>query len=272
MLERRKKEIKIRADEFRRNCRVIKYGIANLFDECEPRGYKLIRCPLGEKSIMGFVQKREGDFIVFTNSSLRLSREIFTLAHELGHICLHMETEDGYIDDEKTIGVLSENDKEQEANFFAACLLMPEDMVGKYLDLEKVECGRASITAFDIAGMMTDFGVSFEMVLNRLKELGKINEKERSCLDNEKSQMRVGNLLKCIGGNRELNLASQNVKLPREYMEWVLYNYNHKAIPIETLERGLRYYNLTLDDVRERVCTKEEKEQDLDVLLGGMDV
>ena len=47
-------------------------------------GYKLLRYPLGENADLGFVIKKNNDIVVFTNSCSRLSREIFTLAHEIG--------------------------------------------------------------------------------------------------------------------------------------------------------------------------------------------
>ena len=54
-------------------------------------GYKLLRYPLGENADLGFSVKKDNDTIIFTNSCIRLSREIFTLAHEIGHILFHLK-------------------------------------------------------------------------------------------------------------------------------------------------------------------------------------
>ena len=43
MLDSRKREIRIKADYFRTNCKIGRYGIINLFKECERMGYKLVR-------------------------------------------------------------------------------------------------------------------------------------------------------------------------------------------------------------------------------------
>ena len=43
----RRREIRIKADGFREKCKVSRYGIMNLFKECERCGYKLLRYPLG---------------------------------------------------------------------------------------------------------------------------------------------------------------------------------------------------------------------------------
>ena len=46
MRESRKREIRIKAENFRGKCKVGRYGILDLFKECERCGYKLIRYPL----------------------------------------------------------------------------------------------------------------------------------------------------------------------------------------------------------------------------------
>ena len=80
MRDSRKREIRIQADSFRGRCKIGKYGIIDLFKECERQGYKLLRYPLGENSDLGFTVKKDNDIVIYTNSSSRLSREIFTLA------------------------------------------------------------------------------------------------------------------------------------------------------------------------------------------------
>ena len=169
-------------------------------NECERLGYKLIRYPLGENADLGFTVRRDKDIIIFTNSCSRLSREIFTLAHEIGHIILHIEKEKSFIDDKLTITGKSTNEKEQEANYFAACLLMPTEEVHRFVDLEIQESGKCGLTAMDIARMMSEFNVSFDMALNRLEALGLIDGSQKLCLDSEKVQRRVGKLLQCVGG------------------------------------------------------------------------
>ncbi len=129
MRENRKKEIRVQADALRDTCKVSRYGIMDLFRECERLGYKLFRYPLGENADLGFTMKKDNDIVIFTNTCSRLSREIFTLAHEIGHVILHMENTDSFIDDHVTISGRSTDEREQEANYFAAGLLMPADAV-----------------------------------------------------------------------------------------------------------------------------------------------
>lgn len=271
MQENRKKEIRIKADDFREKCKVSRYGIIDLFKECERLGYKLLRYPLGEELDLGFTMKKDNDTVIFTNTCSRLSREIFTLAHEIGHVMLHMENATSFIDDTITISGRSTDEKEQEANYFAACLLMPADEVEKFLDLEIDDFTRDGLSAIDIARIMSEFNVSFETALNRLENIGKINPSQRIILDSEKNQTRVGNLLKSVGGNSRLNEASKEIGIPYEFIDYVIYNYNHKAIPLETLEKALDCYHLTVEDISDKLVDYTVDVDNLDDLIGGLE-
>lgn len=56
---------------------------------------------------------------------------------------------------------------------------MPADDVERFLDLELVDFLKNSLSAMDIARIMSEFNVSFDMALNRLENLGKINTDEK---------------------------------------------------------------------------------------------
>lgn len=271
MHSNRKKEIRIFADQFREKCKVSKYGIIDLFKECDRMGYKLIRYPLENEKLLGFTMIKEDDTIIFTNSISRLSREIFTLAHEIGHIKLHLDEKESFIDDEISISERNSNEKEKEANYFAACLLMPDDEISKFIDLEFKEFDGGKLTAMDIAKIMSVFNVSFEMTLNRLEELEIITLAQRHRLDSEKNKKHVGHLLKSVGGNSKLNIPTEEISIPYEYIKYVIYNYNHKAIPRETLEKVLEYYQLNYEDIEDEIKIEEEPHEDLDELIGGLE-
>lgn len=267
---KRMREIQIKADEFLQNCKVIKYGIADIFNECERAEIRLVRYPIGENNILGFAQIRDEEKIVFSNSSVRLSREIFTIAHEIGHLLLHMQTGKTYVDDTKNFADENIGIEEMEANYFAAYLLMPEDRVRKYVAFEMDENWNETWSALDIARMMTAFHVSFEVVLNRLQSLEIIDNKTKSRLDNEKNNRKVTRLLQMIGGNSRLNVISSEKRIPGQYMDWVVYNYNHGVIPDETLEKSLSYFELTPEDISDELVKRDEIEDDLDALIGGL--
>lgn len=271
MQDSRKREIRIQADSFRGKCKIGKYGIIDLFKECERQGYKLLRYPLGESSDLGFTVKKDNDIVIYTNSSSRLSREIFTLAHEIGHVILHLEDANSFIDDSVTINGRNMDDKEQEANYFAACLLMPSDDIDRFIDFEIKNFQDKGLSAMDIARIMSEFSVSFDMALNRLESLDVIDSNQKLRLDNEKTEKRVGNLLRSVGGNARLNVPSHEIDIPYVYLDYVIYNYNHNAIPKETLERVLSCYELTIEDVSDKIVEHfEDDNDDLEDLIGGL--
>lgn len=268
----RKRDIRIKADSFRRQCRISRYGIIDLFRECERQGYKLLRYPLGDNADLGFTVKKDSDVVIFTNSCSRLSREIFTLAHEIGHVILHLSEVSSFIDDGVTINGRSADEKEQEANYFAACLLMPDDDVSRFIDLEMPDFEEKGLSAMDITRIMSEFNVSFDMAINRLERLGIIDQSQKLCLDNERTMKKVGNLLRSVGGNAKLNESSNVIDIPYEYIDYVIYNYNHNAVPKETLEKVLAYYRLSIEDINDKLITPvEEADDDLEALLGGLE-
>lgn len=273
MLNSRRREIRIKADAFRDNCKINRYAIIDIFKECERCGYKLIRYPLGEDGDLGFVIKKDNDIVIFTNTSSRLSREIFTLAHELGHIVLHLARTNSFIDNAHTLSSRNLDEMEQEANYFAACLLMPDDEVGRFLDREIDLTEQSELSAFDIARLMLEFNVSFDMALNRLENLGQIDSAERIRLDNQRNQTRVGNLLRSVGGNSRLNEPSETISIPYEYINYVIFNYNSGAIPKETLEKALECYQLSIDDISDKLVQQEDMDDeaiDFDAFIGRL--
>lgn len=272
MFEDRKREITIKAKQFRDQCATGRYGIIDLFSDSKKLGYKIIRYPVENWNKLGFSLIRDHDRIIFTNTTSRLAREIFTLAHEIGHMQLHLNEATAFLDDDETISDKSDDEKEHEANYFAACLLMPQEAVQTYLDLELSYTQEQPLSAFDIARLMSDFNVSFEMALHRLENLKKIRPIDKMNLDNEKNKIHVGNLLKSVGGNEKLNRAEGITELPPEYLEYTIYNYNHRVIPEETLIRVLNCYHLTKDDIQDELIlwTDPEEEESLDDLIGGL--
>ena len=219
--------------------------------------------------------KKDNDIVIFTNTCSRLSREIFTLAHEIGHVILHLEDEKPFIDDNVTINGRSTDEKEQEANYFAACLLMPANDVNRFIDLEIRDFHEKGLSAIDIVRIMSEFNVSFDMALNRLESLESlnvINQSRKLCLDNERIEKRVGNLLRSVGGNAKLNLPSNEIYIPYEYIDYAIYNYNHNAIPKETLEKVLACYHLEIEDIRDKLIQpSDDDDDDLDELIGDLD-
>lgn len=109
--------------------------------------------------VAGFCDFEEAK--IYVNSADKLGRQMFTMAHELGHWVLH---KDFFSHDEKTYAVLprfqraKKNNIETEANYFAAELLVPSRML-------------YPVKGAGVAKLAEIFGVSKEMMENRLKNV-----------------------------------------------------------------------------------------------------
>ena len=87
----------------------------------------------------------------------------------------------------------------------------------------------------------------------QIESLGIIDLNQKLCLDNERTMKKVGNLLRSVGGNAKLNEPSNVIDIPYEYIDYVIYNYNHNAVPKETLEKVLAYYQLSIEDISDKL-------------------
>ena len=268
MNKSRQLAIEIIAENVRDECNVTDYGFKDIFEASEKIGYRTIRHPIGEDAFLGLALIKDSDRIVFSNSSLILSREIFSVAHEIGHQKLHL-SEQGrtmVID----VDFSDRDESEVEANYFAACLLMPVDKVEKFVRLELKDKSVEFLDGLDIARIQTAFNVSYDMALIRLKALNAIDDVVYEKLKMEKTKQTASKLLSVISGNVDLCKKTEAKKVPAEYLEWVISNYNDKLIPKESLETALEYIGLTADDVA-IIDENSDDEESFDDLLRGMD-
>ena len=254
------------AEDVRNECNIADYGIKDIFEVSEKLGYRTIRYPIGPEAFLGFAMIKDSERIVFSNSSLILSREMFSVAHEIGHQRLHLcEQGRTLIKDDD----FNERDElEVEANYFAACLLMPKDKIEKFIRFELKDKDIEKWDGLDIAKIQTAFNVSYDMTLIRLKALNILNDVIKEKLKIEKIEQTASKLLKVISGNTELCKATEVKKVPTEFLEWVIANYNEKLIPKTSLAIALSYIDLTLDDVNINESTDEEEENFEDLLRG----
>lgn len=256
------------AEAVRDECNVTDYGFQNIFEAAEKVGYRVIRYPIGYESFLGFALIKDSERIIFSNSSQILSREIFSVAHEMGHQRLHLSEQGKTVirDDD-----FSEKDEDEvEANYFAACLLMPTDKILKFMRLELNDKSIDRWKGLDIARIQTAFNVSYDMTLIRLKALDILDDTRLETLKLEKIEKTATNLLNAIKGNSDLCKASEAKKIPAEYLEWVISNYYDKLIPRKSLETALDFVDLKAEDFAD---PSEELTDDesLDDLLRGMD-
>lgn len=121
-----------------------------------------------ESEIEGFSVYHEHYPVIFVRKREARQRELFTLAHELGHLILHRE---GSIDSEEN--VFAAQGREREVNAFAGHLLVPDDALARIDDAQRPE----NHQDFDdwLKQPARNLGVSVEVLLRRLLDTGRLN-------------------------------------------------------------------------------------------------
>lgn len=125
-----------------------------------------------EDEVSGFLVIKNGRAMIAVNSNHHPNRQRFTIAHELGHYCLHREVKSLFVDDSLTYhrdGQSSEGvySHEIQANGFAASLLMPKRMLEKYLRRHRADF----YNPIDVRRMAEAFQVSEQALTIRLVKL-----------------------------------------------------------------------------------------------------
>ncbi len=161
------------ADELRRRWGAGTWPAEHLFELAGKNDVLVFRLALDPDVSALFVRSRAHKMSVIAVNTVRKNtyHQRFTLAHELGHLELHGDTE-ALVDMEPSDG---EPDKpeEREANVFAAQLLAPLKAVEATLRSYGVEPAQVSDRL--VIELARSIGVTHEVVLWRLKVAGNLS-------------------------------------------------------------------------------------------------
>lgn len=137
---------------------------------------KVMNAKFSEPDKSGAIVKRQNTISIYVNYDDPPHRKRFTIAHEIGHLLLHMSAANDYeeiVDTEDNFrstdiiehGWSEERKMEWEANIFAAALLMDGEMIKKEWKNEN-----------DLRMMAWKFQVSESAMAIRLSNLDLIDE------------------------------------------------------------------------------------------------
>ena len=121
-------DIEKAASNILKNNEIVK-PFVNVFQIARDAGLSIEyrKMPQGDKDVLGFLDSSTGT--IYVNVENSIARRTFTIAHELGHFFLkHQPDEYGLLRRNNTYTGIKEQ-KEKEADYFAANLLMPEEMI-----------------------------------------------------------------------------------------------------------------------------------------------
>ncbi|MFZ3229837.1 MAG: ImmA/IrrE family metallo-endopeptidase [Pseudobdellovibrio sp.] len=130
-----------------------------------------------EDNISGYSAIKDKKKVIVVNQSHGINRRRFSIAHELGHLTLHEFNDFNFNENQKIyfrndISATGMDEYEIEANYFAACLLMPKKLV--ITELEKIG-DNALVEEDDISNLAIKFKVSVNAMMIRLIKLNLID-------------------------------------------------------------------------------------------------
>ena len=111
--------------------------------------------------ISGFLDNREHPPAMYINDDEEVGRQMFTIAHELGHYFLKHPPNEWGVHRRDVRYLEAKDDSENEADYFAACLLMPEEFIEK-------QKKKFHLTDQDYALLAGMFGVTPSAMRKRL--------------------------------------------------------------------------------------------------------
>lgn len=133
--------------------------VHNLTGWVESAGCVVIVEDFGTPRVDGLSQWISDHPVMLLNARQPVDRLRWTLAHELGHLCLHSE--------------FISTDPEQEANAFAAEFLMPAEVIRPQL---------RNLTTGLLADLKRQWGVSMQALVERAHQLRTITAAQRTTL------------------------------------------------------------------------------------------
>lgn len=258
-------EIEQRALQVRQENNIQTYGIKDIFSLITQSGIHLIRYPFGKDKLLGFSTFFEGKKVIVSNSSEILSREIFTIAHELGHTVYDFEEEFNDVKIDIEIDEDSKDISEARAFHFANCFLMPEEELRKYIKYE-LKKKHQEIKALDIVRIQLEFQVSYAAAVVRLHNLKMINSSHKSLLFDDRNSMTSTALFEKLDADKKLLKPANVIEVPSRYLEYVISNYENGYIPFTSLQKALNLIGMDAE-----IFKKEEQgdaELDIDDIFG----
>lgn len=249
-----KNEVELEAKRLRKAYDVETNGISDIFSFVNNQGIELIRYPFGKDTILGFSTFYEGKKIIVTNSSEILSREIYTVAHELGHIVFDFADETGLkIDRDGQDNSIAE----ERAYYFADCLLMPEENIKAMLKEVFKKSGN-EIRAINIVQMQLEFRVSYNALVERMAALGIITANKKNNLYKERDFYSSKKLFSMLGAEEDLLIPADKLIVPPQYIDYVMSNYENHYIPLSSLKKALSLVNIDTSDLEEKITEGDD--------------
>jgi Zn-dependent peptidase ImmA (M78 family) len=192
-------------------------------DAVEEKGVFVFKNTFKQKAVSGFCLSDDTFPLIYVNNSTAQTRQSFTILHELGHILLR--TSGVTKRDDSYIAQLSGRSQLVEVfcNQFAGECLLPTSQIQQL---------RGKFSDEMIQEIASDFKVSRQVVLTRLRGLGRVTQSYYDQKTKEWNAEYEAQKAKTGGGNYYLTQASY---LGERYLRLAFQKYYERAISMEQL-------------------------------------
>jgi len=155
-----------------------RYPIENVFKLLDEQGVRIVRHEFPDDcNVFGVSAfSDQCGLCILVNKRNTAERQVFSLAHEYGHLVMHREL---YRSPEPSGGMRKDSETEQMADVFAACFLVPETGLQEMFAREVAD---RRVCFEDVVFLKHYFRVSAEMLLRRLKDTELISSADYSRL------------------------------------------------------------------------------------------
>jgi Zn-dependent peptidase ImmA (M78 family) len=256
-----KKALSIRHEQNIQSC-----GITDIFELIEQMEIDLIRYPFGKDILCGFSAIFKDKKVIVTNSSEILAREIFTAAHELAHLLYDFDLDNDDVKVDLDLTATRESIPEKRADFFAACFLMPGELLRQFIIYKLDKPDFSQLNGLDIVRIQVEFNVSYTAVIERLKGIKAINYEKPTFLYEEQTRYSSGTLFKMLNEEEKLLKPAELIKVPARYLEYAISNYNNNFIPYSSLSKALDLIGIDASPIKKKDSPEENQTIKLDEL------
>lgn len=255
-------EIEDRALKVRQEYNIGSYGFKDIFSIIEQMDIDVITYPFGKDTILGFSIVFEGKEVIVSNLSEILSREIFTIAYELGHILYDFKDHQQNMKIDVDVKDIDESISESRAFYVANCFLMPEEQLKKYIKYE-LKKNNKNISPLDIVRLQIEFQVSYLAIVMRLFDMDYIDSRKKSKFFDDRDDITSRALFRITKSDEDLLNPTEIIKVPTRYIEYIISNYENNYIPYSNFKKALSLLEIDASKFEKRRPI-EELDLDLD--------
>jgi Zn-dependent peptidase ImmA (M78 family) len=255
LLPKRKRELYLEvipfAQEIRSKFISENQPIKDTFGLLEQKGFFVLRFPSLDKNLSGFHVVKSNYNCIYINSSDNLGRQHFSAWHEVYHI---------YSGEGKQVSFKSEissDENEYKAECFAGCILMPDNLIIKYLNDNNIKLKYLSHK--NIIDMQNIFRVSYSAVLKRLEQIFEGYKAGKLwALKNISNRTKLIEKTNNFGGDISLITPTNDFVLPKKFMEDLYYNIDNNRISIDKANEILSFLKESASKTQESVKGSNE--------------